>query len=64
MSRADKALERAGDLDSQGCIIEVLGANRYLPASSVKTCPGYTFSGPCSNVNVYQITACGTGARG
>jgi Tfp pilus assembly protein PilX len=56
--------ETVGGLDSQRYIIEVLGANRYLPASSVKTCPGYTLSGPCSRVNVYRITARGTCARG
>ncbi len=56
--------ETVGGNDSQRYIIEVLGANRYLPASSVKTCPGYTLSGPCSRVNVYRITARGTSARG
>ena len=56
--------ETVGGNDSQRYIVEVLGENRYLPASSVKTCPGYTLSGPCSRVNVYRITARGTSARG
>ena len=64
MAWTDATSERVGGLDSQRYIIEVLGANRYLPASSVKTCPGYTLSGPCSRVNVYRITARGTSARG
>jgi Tfp pilus assembly protein PilX len=64
MPWTDATSERVGGLDSQRYIIEVMGANRYLPASSVKTCPGYTLSGPCSRVNVYRITARGTSARG
>ncbi len=64
MAWTDTTSERVGGLDSQRYIIEVLGANRYLPASSVKTCPGYTLSGPCSRVNVYRITARGSSARG
>jgi Tfp pilus assembly protein PilX len=64
MAWTDATSETVGGLDSQRYIVEVLGANRYLPASSVKTCPGYTLSGPCSRVNVYRITARGTSARG
>jgi len=64
MAWDDTTSETVGGDSSQRYIIEVLGANRYLPASSVKTCPGYTLSGPCSRVNVYRITARGTSGRG
>ena len=64
MTWNDTTSETVGGNDSQRYIIEVLGADRYLPASSIATCATYTQSGPCSRVNVYRVTARGTSARG
>jgi type IV pilus assembly PilX-like protein len=64
MTWDDTTSVKADVLGAQRFMIEVIVADRVLPANSIGNCNVYGMSGPCPRVNVYRLTARGTSILG